>query len=99
MNEIMGNPDNQFSIPIFLIRLYQKTVSPLLPGRCRFYPSCSEYAIQSYKHYSLLRATAKTAYRILRCNPFSKGYYDPAVKMDTSDMQSNQKLDTINECK
>lgn len=67
------------TIAIQLIKLYKLIISPLLPGRCRFYPSCSEYAVQCFEHYSFPRALGKSAYRILRCNPLSEGYFDPAV--------------------
>ena len=62
---------------VFLIRLYQKFVSPLFPPSCRFYPSCSEYAVQAFKKYGVLKGGAKSVWRILRCNPFNKGGYDP----------------------
>jgi uncharacterized protein len=59
------------------IRVYQKLISPLLPPSCRFYPTCSEYAVQAVNKYGIFKGTAKAAYRILRCNPFNKGGYDP----------------------
>jgi uncharacterized protein len=64
-------------IVIFPIRLYQKYISPLLPPSCRFYPTCSEYAVQALDKYGVIKGTFKAAYRILRCNPFNKGGYDP----------------------
>jgi len=63
---------------IFLIRGYQKIISPLFPPACRFYPTCSEYAIQAFTKYGIIRGGAKAFWRILRCNPFNKGGYDPA---------------------
>jgi uncharacterized protein len=62
---------------IFLIRMYQKTISPLFPPSCRFYPTCSEYAIEALKKYGVIKGGAKAVWRILRCNPFNKGGYDP----------------------
>ncbi|MGE5797239.1 MAG: membrane protein insertion efficiency factor YidD [Ignavibacteria bacterium] len=62
---------------IFLIKFYQMIISPLFPSVCRFTPSCSEYAIQAYNKYGVFKGTVKTVWRILRCNPFSKGGYDP----------------------
>jgi uncharacterized protein len=59
------------------IRLYQKIISPLLPPSCRFYPTCSEYAVQAVNKHGIFKGTAKAVYRILRCNPFNKGGYDP----------------------
>ena len=65
-------------ICIFLIGLYRKFLSPL-KGRptCRFVPTCSEYAIEAYRIHGFFKGTALTAYRILRCNPFCKGGFDP----------------------
>jgi uncharacterized protein len=62
---------------ILIIRGYKKVISPLLPPSCRFYPSCSTYAIQSLEKYGILKGSIKAIYRILRCNPFNKGGYDP----------------------
>jgi hypothetical protein len=64
-------------IIIVPIRLYQKLISPLFPPSCRFTPTCSEYAIQAVNKYGIFKGTVKAAYRILRCNPFNKGGYDP----------------------
>lgn len=60
-----------------IIRIYQKVISPLLPPSCRFQPTCSEYAIQAVNKYGVVKGSIKAAYRILRCNPFNKGGYDP----------------------
>lgn len=62
---------------IFLIRLYQKYVSPAKPPSCRFTPTCSNYAIGALREWGLVRGLALTVWRVLRCNPFSKGGYDP----------------------
>ncbi len=72
-------------IVLFLIRLYQKTLSPDSGwwsyknpnGHCRFYPSCSEYTYQAIEKYGILKGCWKGSKRILRCNPFSRGGYDP----------------------
>jgi len=64
-------------ILIFLIKIYKKYISPLLPNSCRFYPTCSEYAIEALSKYGVLKGSIKAIYRILRCNPFNKGGYDP----------------------
>lgn len=66
-------------LAILIIKFYQKYISKyIFVGRnCRFYPTCSEYSIQAYKKYGFLKGTFLTVYRILRCNPFSKGGYDP----------------------
>jgi hypothetical protein len=64
-------------IVVFLIKGYKKFISPLFPPRCRFYPSCSSYAIQALEKYGIFKGGIKATYRILRCNPFNKGGYDP----------------------
>ena len=67
-------------IGIFLVRFYQKFISPLKPPCCRFRPTCSAYAIEAFKEWGFIVGIALTAWRILRCNPFSKGGYDPVPK-------------------
>ncbi|RPI73587.1 MAG: membrane protein insertion efficiency factor YidD [Ignavibacteriales bacterium] len=62
---------------ILLIKAYQKIISPVLPPSCRFYPSCSEYGIEAITKYGVIKGGFMTAWRIVRCNPFSKGGYDP----------------------
>jgi putative membrane protein insertion efficiency factor len=64
----------------FFIRVYQWFVSPLLGPRCRFYPSCSEYAKQAIIAKGPIKGLAITTYRLLRCHPFSKGGYEPFNK-------------------
>ena len=66
-------------IPLLaLIRLYQKVVSPALPeGTCRFYPSCSHYGYQAVYKYGAIKGSLMAAWRILRCNPFNHGGFDP----------------------
>ena len=59
------------------IRIYQKLVSPLLAPRCRYYPSCSEYAAQAITRFGILRGLVLAGWRLLRCNPFSRGGFDP----------------------
>jgi len=62
---------------VFLITFYQKYVSIFFASSCRFYPSCSEYAKMAFLKYNFFKALLLTIYRILRCNPFNKGGYDP----------------------
>jgi putative membrane protein insertion efficiency factor len=64
------------SILIALIRGYQWLFSPLLPPACRFYPSCSEYAVLAIQYYGPVRGLLKAAWRLLRCNPLSRGGID-----------------------
>ena len=59
------------------IRLYQRLVSPLIPARCKYHPTCSEYAVQAIRRYGVLRGVVLAAGRILRCNPWSHGGVDP----------------------
>ena len=61
-----------------LIRFYQRHISPAFPRRCRFEPTCSEYAVQAIGKYGALKGGVLAARRICRCQPFSKrDYYDP----------------------
>ncbi|MDD6328201.1 MAG: membrane protein insertion efficiency factor YidD [Eubacteriales bacterium] len=61
-----------------MIRFYRKNISPLKKhGCCKYVPTCSEYALQAYEKYGFFKGTALTVWRILRCNPFSKGGFDP----------------------
>lgn len=66
-------------VAILLIKFYQKFISKyILRGKnCRFYPTCSEYSLQAYKKYRFFKGTYLTIWRILRCNPFNEGGYDP----------------------
>ncbi|HPZ10037.1 MAG TPA: membrane protein insertion efficiency factor YidD [Candidatus Eremiobacteraeota bacterium] len=64
-------------ILINMIRFYQNYISCFLPPVCRFCPSCSEYAIKSLEKYGILKGGLNAIWRILRCNPFSRGGYDP----------------------
>ena len=65
---------------IALVRGYQKGLSPLLGPRCRFYPSCSQYMIEAIRRRGAIRGALKGTWRLLRCNPFSPGGYDPVEK-------------------
>lgn len=62
---------------IALVRLYQLTLSPILGRQCRFEPTCSHYFIGAVEKYGALRGSIKGTWRILRCNPFCRGGYDP----------------------
>ena len=66
------------NICITIIKFYRKHLSNLKGhGTCIFYPTCSEYAIQAYEKYGFFKGTLLSLWRILRCNPFNKGGYDP----------------------
>lgn len=62
---------------IGLVRLYQKFISPLKPPCCRFTPTCSAYAIEAFSKRGFFVGLILTVWRILRCNPWSRGGYDP----------------------
>jgi putative membrane protein insertion efficiency factor len=65
------------SIVVAPIRVYQRVLSPALPARCKYYPSCSSYAVQAIERYGILRGLVLAGWRLLRCNPWSHGGYDP----------------------
>ena len=62
---------------ILLIKFYRRYISPLKSTKCPYIPTCSEYGLQGIEKYGALKGSMLAAYRILRCNPFSKGGYDP----------------------
>lgn len=62
---------------IFLLRAYQVTLSPLLPPACRFYPSCSQYAVEAIERRGVVAGLYLAALRLLRCHPWHPGGYDP----------------------
>ena len=65
---------------LFIIRGYQMIISPVLPpDTCRFYPSCSHYGYQAIYKYGIFKGGLKAAWRILRCNPYNPGGYDPVL--------------------
>lgn len=59
------------------IVFYQRAISPALPRRCRYEPTCSRYAVQAIQQYGILRGLVLAGWRLLRCNPLSHGGYDP----------------------
>jgi len=65
------------------IRLYRRIVSPLLTPRCRYHPSCSAYAVGVIERYGILRGGWLAGWRLLRCNPWSLGGYDPVPNVPT----------------
>ena len=63
---------------LWLIRFYQRSISPAFPPRCRFSPTCSQYALEAIERYGVWRGGWLACKRLLRCNPFYKGdYFDP----------------------
>lgn len=78
MSRIFGVAKNALrNGAIRLIRIYQKYMSPLLGSRCRFAPTCSQYAIEAIERFGLIKGGFYSILRIFRCNPFCKGGYDP----------------------
>jgi len=64
-------------IALLSIRFYKKAISPFLPSACRFHPTCSEYTYQAIERYGFLRGSWLGIRRIVRCNPFNAGGFDP----------------------
>ena len=64
-------------IIILLIRGYQIFISPIMPGKCRFYPTCSTYFVQAVEKYGPFKGSLLGIKRILKCHPFHEGGYDP----------------------
>lgn len=67
-------------IAVLPIKAYQRVLSPLLPRRCKYYPSCSQYAVDAVLAFGVLRGFVLAGWRLLRCNPWSYGGYDPVER-------------------
>ncbi len=65
------------NIIIALIKFYQKKISPLKHTKCPYFPTCSQYGLEAVEKYGAIKGSFLAIWRILRCNPFSKGGYDP----------------------
>lgn len=70
-------------VATIFLRLYKGLISPFLPVSCRYVPSCSEYTAEAVARYGLLHGAALGLWRILRCNPFAHGGYDPVPAKET----------------
>ncbi len=68
---------------IYVIGLYRRYISPLLPPACRFTPTCSEYALEAFKRRNTLTAIRLTVVRLAKCHPFHPGGYDPVDPVET----------------
>jgi len=68
-----------------LIKFYKKFISPLFPPRCKYYPSCSQYALDAYEKHGFFKGTLLAVWRILRCNPWSLGGVDYVPERVTID--------------
>jgi len=64
-------------ILISLIRFYRKSISPMTPPSCKYIPTCSQYALEAIEKYGAIKGGVMSIWRIIRCNPFSKGGFDP----------------------
>lgn len=64
-------------VALFLIRFYQKLISPLFPPSCRFTPTCSQYGYEAIQKYGIFKGGWMTVKRVSRCHPFTPGGYDP----------------------
>ena len=62
---------------VLLVKLYQLVISPMLPPSCRFYPSCSHYSVEALQTHGVFKGSWLTVWRIVRCNPFHPGGYEP----------------------
>jgi uncharacterized protein len=65
---------------IWVLHFYKRLISPLLPASCRFVPSCSEYATEAVARHGVIRGAGLAMWRLMRCNPFSRGGYDPVPR-------------------
>jgi len=65
-------------LAVWAVRAYQVALGPILGGQCRFYPTCSQYAVDALLKYGFWRGTAKSLWRVARCHPWHPGGYDPA---------------------
>lgn len=75
------------AVMVFVIRVYQRAISPFLPRACRFVPSCSQYFIEAVQKRGVLKGTLLGTWRILRCNPFCRSGYDPVPEAHTRNEQ------------
>lgn len=83
-------------LAILLIKFYRKCISPLFPAKCKYYPTCSSYALTAFSRFGFIRGFLLAGWRILRCNPWSMGGIDPVPekftfkvkKYDYSDVHS-----------
>ena len=65
------------SLALKLLRGYKRLISPMMPAACRYVPTCSEYAVEAVERFGFVRGGAMTLWRVLRCNPFTRGGVDP----------------------
>jgi hypothetical protein len=76
-------------VGIGAVRVYQWTIRPFIGANCRFWPSCSEYAVEALRIHGAARGTAMAAKRILRCNPWNEGGVDPVPGFEGDEVDRN----------
>lgn len=76
---------------IALVNLYKKIISPLFPARCKYYPTCSEYAVEAFKKHGFFKGFVLAVWRIIRCNPWSNGGIDPVPEKFTLKIKKQTK--------
>ena len=76
---------------IVLIKLYQKILSPIMGNQCRFYPTCSHYALDAFQEYHFFKAGFLTLKRLWRCQPYYAGGFDP-IPNHSSGVKSHERL-------
>ena len=67
------------AVAVAPIIVYQRVISPAIPRRCKYEPTCSRYAVEAVREYGILRGLVLAGWRLLRCNPWSYGGYDPVA--------------------
>ena len=77
-------------VATYCLRFYKGAISPFLPAACRFVPSCSEYAAEAVAKHGVLYGSALGLWRLLRCNPFARGGYDPVPAGKTATPDAGQ---------
>ncbi len=82
---------------IGLLKFYQKFISPIKPGCCRFTPTCSSYAIEAFRKRGFFVGFILTVWRILRCNPFCKGGYDPVPEKGFRNIKGDDSICNVAE--
>jgi len=81
------------NMAVYFLRFYKGAISPFLPVACRFVPSCSEYTAEAVAKHGLLHGSALGLWRLLRCNPFARGGYDPVPGKKGANLVSDERLD------
>lgn len=70
-------------LAMLLIKFYQKCISPFFPAKCKYHPTCSHYAMEAFRRFGFIRGFLLAGWRILRCNPWSMGGFDPVPEKFT----------------